>query len=100
MKRDPGSPNFAEAKLVYLLKCLQKTPPPVLIFCENKSDVDDVHEYLLLKGQLLRTERPGSQGQKNMVAQMFFQDSLVCGFEASLVRCDAKVWRLWQSTEA
>merc|ERR1712139_94010 len=39
-----------EAKLVYLLKCLQKTPPPVLIFCENKSDVDDVHEYLLLKG--------------------------------------------------
>lgn len=39
-----------EAKLVYLLQCLQKTPPPVLIFCENKSDVDDVHEYLLIKG--------------------------------------------------
>merc|ERR1719231_240441 len=39
-----------EAKLLYLLQCLQKTPPPVLIFCENKSDVDDVHEYLLLKG--------------------------------------------------
>merc|ERR1719182_767290 len=39
-----------EAKLVYLLQCLQKTPPPVLIFCENKSDVDDVQEYLLLKG--------------------------------------------------
>merc|ERR1719262_1575063 len=39
-----------EAKLVYLLQCLQKTPPPVLIFCENKSDVDDVHEFLLLKG--------------------------------------------------
>merc|ERR1719409_284288 len=39
-----------EAKLVYLLQCLQKTPPPVLIFCENKSDVDDVHECLLIKG--------------------------------------------------
>eukprot|EP00735_Rhodelphis_limneticus_P004175 TRINITY_DN15733_c0_g1::TRINITY_DN15733_c0_g1_i1::g.25502::m.25502 TRINITY_DN15733_c0_g1::TRINITY_DN15733_c0_g1_i1::g.25502 ORF type:complete len:616 (-),score=147.32,sp/Q9LU46/RH35_ARATH/61.97/0.0,DEAD/PF00270.24/1.4e-39,DEAD/PF00270.24/1.6e+02,DEAD/PF00270.24/8e+03,Helicase_C/PF00271.26/6.7e+02,Helicase_C/PF00271.26/9e-27,ResIII/PF04851.10/3.2e+02,ResIII/PF04851.10/0.0036,SecA_DEAD/PF07517.9/0.0036,Helicase_C_2/PF13307.1/6.2e+03,Helicase_C_2/PF13307.1/0.0086,AAA_22/PF13401.1/0.14,CMS1/PF14617. len=39
-----------EAKIVYLLECLQKTPPPVLIFAENKSDVDDVHEYLLLKG--------------------------------------------------
>jgi ATP-dependent RNA helicase DDX41 len=39
-----------EAKIVYLLECLQKTPPPVLIFCENKSDVDDIHEYLLLKG--------------------------------------------------
>lgn len=39
-----------EAKIVYLLECLQKTPPPVLIFCESKSDVDDIHEYLLLKG--------------------------------------------------
>lgn len=39
-----------EAKLVYLLECLQKTPPPVLIFCENKADVDDIHEYLLVKG--------------------------------------------------
>ncbi|KAI3684319.1 hypothetical protein L6452_33541 [Arctium lappa] len=39
-----------EVKLVYLLECLQKTPPPVLVFCENKADVDDIHEYLLLKG--------------------------------------------------
>eukprot|EP00002_Diphylleia_rotans_P018849 TRINITY_DN3649_c0_g2_i2.p1 TRINITY_DN3649_c0_g2~~TRINITY_DN3649_c0_g2_i2.p1 ORF type:complete len:615 (-),score=164.99 TRINITY_DN3649_c0_g2_i2:1931-3775(-) len=39
-----------EAKLVYLLQCLQKTEPPVLIFCENKTDVDTIHEYLLLKG--------------------------------------------------
>ncbi|KAI9300256.1 P-loop containing nucleoside triphosphate hydrolase protein [Cunninghamella echinulata] len=39
-----------EAKMVYLLECLQKTPPPVLIFAENKNDVDDIHEYLLLKG--------------------------------------------------
>ncbi|KAL3744755.1 hypothetical protein ACJRO7_013943 [Eucalyptus globulus] len=29
-----------EAKIVYLLECLQKTPAPVLIFCENKADVD------------------------------------------------------------
>ncbi|ORZ12062.1 P-loop containing nucleoside triphosphate hydrolase protein [Lobosporangium transversale] len=39
-----------EAKIVYLLECLQKTPPPVLIFAENKNDVDDIQEYLLLKG--------------------------------------------------
>lgn len=39
-----------EAKIVYLLECLQKTPPPVLIFAENKHDVDDIYEYLLLKG--------------------------------------------------
>lgn len=35
---------------MYLLECLQKTGPPVLVFCENKADVDDIHEYLLLKG--------------------------------------------------
>jgi len=39
-----------EAKIVYLLHCLQKTAPPVIIFCERKGDVDDIHEYLLLKG--------------------------------------------------
>lgn len=39
-----------EAKIVYLLECLKKTAPPVLIFCSNQGDVDDVHEYLLLKG--------------------------------------------------
>ena len=35
---------------MYLLECLQKTPPPVLIFAEKKQDVDAIHEYLLLKG--------------------------------------------------
>jgi len=29
---------------------LQKTAPPTLIFASNQSDVDDIHEYLLLKG--------------------------------------------------
>jgi len=39
-----------EAKIVYLLECLQKTAPPVLIFASNQANVDDIHEYLLLKG--------------------------------------------------
>lgn len=39
-----------EAKIVYILDCLQRTPPPVLIFAEKKQDVDAIHEYLLLKG--------------------------------------------------
>lgn len=39
-----------EAKVVYLLECLQKTAPPVIIFCERKGDVDEIHEYLLVKG--------------------------------------------------
>ena len=39
-----------DSKMVHLLECLQKTAPPVMVFCENKNDVDAVHEYLLLKG--------------------------------------------------
>ena len=39
-----------EAKMVYLLECLQKTSPPALIFSEKKQNVDSIHEYLLLKG--------------------------------------------------
>lgn len=40
-----------EARTVHLLQCLQKTPPPVLIFAERKQHVDAIHEYLLLKGK-------------------------------------------------
>ena len=50
-----------EARVVYLLECLQKTPPPVLIFSEKKSDVDDIEEYLLLKG----VEAVGIHGGKD-----------------------------------
>mmetsp|Transcript_14460 Transcript_14460/g.16283 ORF Transcript_14460/g.16283 Transcript_14460/m.16283 type:complete len:711 (+) Transcript_14460:64-2196(+) len=39
-----------DVKIPYLLQCLQKTAPPVIIFCERKGFVDDIHEYLLLKG--------------------------------------------------
>lgn len=39
-----------ECRLVSLLSCLQKTAPKVLIFSENKKDVDEIHEYLLIKG--------------------------------------------------
>ncbi|XP_041371297.1 probable ATP-dependent RNA helicase DDX41 isoform X2 [Gigantopelta aegis] len=39
-----------EAKMVYILECLQKTSPSVLVFAEKKQDVDAIHEYLLLKG--------------------------------------------------
>jgi ATP-dependent RNA helicase DDX41 len=39
-----------QARVWYLLQCLQKTLPPVLVFASNQSDVDEVHEFLLLKG--------------------------------------------------
>lgn len=33
-----------------LIESLKKSPPPALIFAHNKDDVDEIHEYLLLKG--------------------------------------------------
>lgn len=39
-----------EQRITHLLNSLQKTEPPVLIFAQKKQDVDDIHEYLLLKG--------------------------------------------------
>ncbi|KAL3079368.1 hypothetical protein niasHT_037698 [Heterodera trifolii] len=39
-----------DEKLVKILQCLQKTAPRVLIFAEKKADVDNIYEYLLLKG--------------------------------------------------
>jgi ATP-dependent RNA helicase DDX41 len=39
-----------DRKMDALLEALQKTPPPVVCFCENKQDVDDIHEFLLRKG--------------------------------------------------
>src|SRR5580698_1949275 len=35
-----------EAKMVYLLECLQKTPPPVIIFSENKNEVDGKYIFV------------------------------------------------------
>ena len=63
-----------EAKIVYLLECLQKTPPPVLIFCERKPDVDDIHEYLLLKGvDAVAVHGGKSQAERNEAIAAFKQ---------------------------
>jgi ATP-dependent RNA helicase DDX41 len=37
-------------RLAAILRCLQKTRPPVIIFAEATASVDDIHEFLLLKG--------------------------------------------------
>lgn len=61
-----------EAKIVYLLECLQKTAPPVLIFAENKNDVDDIHEYLLLKGvEAVAIHGGKSQEEREYAIQKF-----------------------------
>ena len=62
----------AEAKIVYLLHCLQKTAPPVVIFCERKSDVDDIHEYLLLKGvEAVSIHGSKDQAERNEAIQLY-----------------------------
>ncbi|KAK1313235.1 DEAD-box ATP-dependent RNA helicase 35 [Acorus calamus] len=73
-----------EAKIVYLLECLQKTPPPVLIFCENKSDVDDIHEYLLLKG----VEAVSIHGGKDQEEREYAISSFKSGKKDVLVATD------------
>ncbi|XP_022841518.1 DEAD-box ATP-dependent RNA helicase 35 isoform X1 [Olea europaea var. sylvestris] len=73
-----------EAKIVYLLECLQKTPPPVLIFCENKADVDDIHEYLLLKG----VEAVAVHGGKDQEEREYAISSFKSGKKDVLVATD------------
>lgn len=71
-----------EAKIVYLLECLQKTAPPALIFCQSKSDVDDIHEYLLLKGVNAVSIHGGKDQQERFDGIKHFssgsKDVLVC----------------------
>ncbi|KAJ6918401.1 dead box ATP-dependent RNA helicase [Populus alba x Populus x berolinensis] len=73
-----------EAKIVYLLECLQKTPPPVLVFCENKADVDDIHEYLLLKG----VEAVAIHGGKDQEEREYAISSFKVGKKDVLVATD------------
>lgn len=63
-----------EAKIVYLLECLQKTSPPVLIFVESKVDADDIHEYLMLKGiEAVAIHGGKDQDEREYAIQMFKQ---------------------------
>ncbi|KQJ93347.1 DEAD-box ATP-dependent RNA helicase 35A [Brachypodium distachyon] len=63
-----------DARIIYLLECLQKTPPPVLIFCENKADVDYIHEYLLLKGVEAVAIHGGKDQEERQNAIEFFKN--------------------------
>ena len=63
-----------EAKIVYLLECLQKTAPPVVIFCSGKKDVDDIHEYLLIKGvEAVSIHGSKEQSERNEAIQLYKQ---------------------------
>jgi len=64
-----------EAKIVYLLECLQKTAPPVVIFCEKKGDVDDIHEYLLIKGVAAVSIHGGKDQEERNEAIRLYKES-------------------------
>ncbi len=61
-----------EAKIVYLLECLQKTAPPTIIFCEKKNDVDEILEYLLIKGvEAVSIHGGKDQSERNEAIQLY-----------------------------
>ncbi|ORZ35125.1 P-loop containing nucleoside triphosphate hydrolase protein [Catenaria anguillulae PL171] len=63
-----GAANLNIVQLVeYLLEVLQRTPPPVVIFAENKHDVDDIQEFLLSKG----VKAVGTHGGKTQEEREF-----------------------------
>jgi ATP-dependent RNA helicase DDX41 len=63
-----------EQRLVAILHVLQKTAPPVLIFAENKSDVDEINEYLLLKGVRAVSIHGGKTQQERFEAMKLFKE--------------------------
>merc|ERR1719266_467695 len=76
-----------EARIAYILDCLRKTAPPVLIFAEKKADVDTIHEYLLLKGCLAVAFHGGKDMEERIRAvsefKSFKKDILVATDVAS-----------------
>ena len=61
-----------EAKIVYLLHCLQKTAPPVCVFTQRQREVDEIHEYLLLKGvEAVSLHGGKSQEERNEAISLF-----------------------------
>ena len=73
-----------EAKKVYLLQCLQKTAPPVLIFCENKADVDDIYEHL----HSMKVEAVAMHGGKDQEEREYAISSFKSGKKDVLVATD------------
>ena len=74
----------SDERLVAILDALQKTPPPVLIFAENKKDVDIIHEFLLVKG----VEAVAVHGSKDQQERLWAFDAFRAGKKDVLIATD------------
>ena len=63
---------------------MYKRQPPVIVFCENKADVDNIHEYLLLKG----VEAVAVHGGKDQEERSFAIDAFKASQKDVLVASD------------
>ncbi|KAH8739750.1 abstrakt protein SF II helicase and Znknuckle C2HC [Cryptosporidium ryanae] len=66
-----------ECRIPSLLNSLQKTAPRVLIFSENKKDVDDINEYLLIKGVKVSAIHGGLTQEQRTNSVESFRDGTV-----------------------
>lgn len=73
-----------EHRLIFILECLGRTSPPVLIFAENKADVNHINQYLLTKG----IETVALHGGKNQRERDFSISEFKCGKADVLVATD------------
>jgi len=73
-----------EERMHQLKDALQKTPPPVLIFSENKNDVDAIHEYLLVQG----VEVVAIHGSKDQEERNWAMDEFKAGNKDVLIATD------------
>ncbi|PON95797.1 LOW QUALITY PROTEIN: P-loop containing nucleoside triphosphate hydrolase [Trema orientale] len=90
------SSNMSRRRIKHLLKCLLKTAPPVLIFCEKKADVDAIHEYLLREVAAVAIHGGMDQEEREYAISSF-----KAGKKDVLVATDnwtnGKVWQHWSS---
>lgn len=77
----------SDHRLSFLRHCISRSSPPVLIFAENKSSVDEIHEYLLIKGlDVVAVHGSKSQEERDLAIKQFksgYADVLVATDVAS-----------------
>merc|ERR1712217_65779 len=63
-----------ENRLNAIINCIGRTAPPVLIFAENKTDVDNIYEFLLIKGVEAVSVHSGKCQKERDLAIKYFKN--------------------------